>query len=296
MKNMFYMRKSDRLAAIVFLAVVVIMVAGMAVVGNLGGDETVVANTAGGEAEQNEKYAYRKKTGAYYKVDEVRHELFYFDPNTADSTMLLRLGLQPWQVRNIYKYRAKGGIYRKPSDFARLYGLTAGQYKRLEPYIRISADYLPASSLFTEEKRNTARDSLKYPVKIKEGEHVSLNNADTAALKTVPGIGSGYARAIVGYRNRLGGYSSVKQLLEIDGFPEEALKYFVIEGGVFNKININKLTLNQLRRHPYINYFQAKAIVDYRRLHGNINSLDDLRLCRDFPPQAIARLEPYVTF
>ena len=28
-------------------------------------------------------------------------ETFPFDPNTADSTQLLRLGLQPWQVRNI---------------------------------------------------------------------------------------------------------------------------------------------------------------------------------------------------
>ena len=78
----------------------------------------------------------------YYATESQKVERFPFDPNTADSTQLLRLGLQPWQVRNIYKYRAKGGIYRQKEDFARLYGLTVKQYRELEPYIRISNDYL----------------------------------------------------------------------------------------------------------------------------------------------------------
>ena len=44
------------------------------------------------------------------------------------------------------------------------------------------------------------------------------------------------------------------------------------------------------------NFLQAKAITDYRRLHGPIRSLGDLRLSRDFPPEAIARLAPYVAY
>ena len=54
--------------------------------------------------------------------------------------------------------------------------------------------------------------------------------------------------------------------------------------------------MSSLRRHPYISFYQAKAIVDYRRQHGRLQSLDDLRLCRDFTPEAIRRLEPYVEF
>ena len=68
-------------------------------------------------------------------------ERFAFDPNTADSTQLLRLGLKPWQVRSIYRYRAKGGVFSEPADFARVYGLTLKQYRELEPYIRIGRDY-----------------------------------------------------------------------------------------------------------------------------------------------------------
>ena len=221
-------------------------------------------------------------------------ECFPFDPNTADSTQLLRLGLEPWQVRNIYKYRSRGGIYRKKEDFARLYGLTVKDYRRLEPYIRISSDYLPASTLVKET--HYERDTLRYPVKIAEGEQVVLNTADTTVLRKVPGIGAYYAARIVRYGQRLGGYVSVDQLDEIDDFPQEAKKYFVIQDAHPQQLNVNQLTLQQLRRHPYINFYQAKAIVDYRRLHGNLKSLQDLRLSRDFPPEVIARLTPYVTF
>ncbi len=88
----------------------------------------------------------------------------------------------------------------------------------------------------------------------------------------------------------------VDQLDEIDDFPQEAKRFFVIEGATPRKLNLNRLSLNELRRHPYINYYQARAIVDYRRQHGLLHSLDDLSLLRDFPPEAIIRLQPYVEF
>ncbi len=232
--------------------------------------------------------------GEYYAVECRKTELFFFDPNTADSTALLRLGLQPWQVRNIYKYRAKGGIYRKASDFARLYGLTVAQYKALKPYIRISPDYNPASTLVEAERY--VRDTVRYPVKIGESERIVLNSSDTSQLKRVPGIGSGFARAIVDYRERLGGYLSIDQLDEIDGFPSESKRFFIIGSQDVAKLNVNKSTLTRLKRHPYIGYFRAKAIVDYRRLHGTLSSIDDLSLHRDFTEDAIKRLKPYIEY
>jgi DNA uptake protein ComE-like DNA-binding protein len=88
----------------------------------------------------------------------------------------------------------------------------------------------------------------------------------------------------------------VDQLDEIEGFPLDAKEYLIVENARPEKLNVNHLSLSELKRHPYINYFQAKAITDYRRLHGPIRSLDDLRLSRDFPPEAIARLAPYVAY
>ena len=235
----------------------------------------------------------------YYAVPSKAVERFPFDPNTADSTQLLRLGLQSWQVRNIYKYRAHGGVYRKKEDFAKLYGLTVGQYRELEPYIQISKDYQPAATLVKsngQSEDNGRSDTLRYPVKIKENEHVVLNTADTTELRKVPGIGVYYAKEIVRHGKWLGGYVSVDQLDEIEGFPQESKKYFVVQGASPRKLNVNRLSLQELRKHPYINYYMAKTIMDYRRLHGHINSLEDLRLSKDFPPETIRKLEPYVEY
>ena len=78
---------------------------------------------------------------------------------------------------------------------------------------------------------------------------------------------------------------------------------FVFLSGLFakgayrgGKLNVNRLTLSQLRRHPYIGFYQAKTIIDHRRLHGPLRSLDDLRLYKDFPPETIERLRHYIEF
>ncbi len=232
--------------------------------------------------------------GSYYGNGTPQRKLFPFDPNTADSTQLLSLGLQPWQVRNIYKYRSRGGIYRKKEDFARLYGLTVEHYRALEPYIRISGDYLPASTLIRDSAYR--RDTLRFPQKLKPSERIVLNTADTAALKKVPGIGSGFARMIIAHGERLGGYVDVCQLDEIDGFPAESKQYFVVQNPNTLRLNLNTLSLSVLKCHPYIGFHRAKTIVDYRNRYGRIDSLEQLRLDKDFTPDVIERLRPYVEY
>jgi DNA uptake protein ComE-like DNA-binding protein len=248
-----------------------------------------------GKGNYYSKDTYGKHASTSMTVGEVpmRHtEEFYFDPNTADSTQLMRLGLPVWMVRNIYRYRARGGIYRSKRDFAQTYGLTKKDFLRLEPYIRISDDYQSAAILFPKEER----DTIRHTVKLKEGERIALNTADTTQLMKVPGIGSYYAKEIVRHGKWIGGYVSVDQLDEIEGFPQSAKQYFVINNPTPQRIAINKLSLQQLRRHPYINYYMAKAIVDYRRLHGDIKSLQELRFSKDFTADVIQRLEPYIEY
>ena len=152
-------------------------------------------------------------------------------------------------------------------------------------------------SLDTVLRMNHAHGTIvSNPHKIREGEHVVLNTADTTALKTIPGIGPYFARKIVQYGERLGGYVNIDQLDEIEDFPLESKQYLVVQDAQPRKLNINQLSLNELKRHPYINYYQARAIEDYRRLHGPLKSLNDLRLSKDFPPKAIERLMPYVAY
>lgn len=239
-----------------------------------------------------------KPTTRYYHQGSPRQpRLAPFDPNRADSTELLQLGLPPFIVRNIYKYRAAGGLFRQKSDMARLYGMTKQQYRQLEPYIRISEEDIRAGNHFYNYEPIEQRDTLLYPIKLQPHDRIVLNSADTLQLRKVPGIGSYFARKIVKYRERLGGYYRVQQLLEIENFPETAIHFFIIpEDSTLRKININRLSLSELQRHPYINFYQARDIVTYRRLHGRIESLQQLSLLRDFTPEAIERLLPYIDY
>ncbi|MBR1469317.1 MAG: helix-hairpin-helix domain-containing protein [Prevotella sp.] len=297
-REFFYINKSDRSVLAVLLVFAVVVFGLLFWLGRH--DENTFVSEADSVATENpfsrqyERNYSREDFGETGRQQAA--ERFPFDPNTATADELLRLGLKPWQVKNMMKYRERGGVYRKPADFARLYGLTKEKFKELEPYIRINDDaHRPAAELFAEEEK-PKRDTLRFPVKLREGEQIALDQLDTTSLQRVPGIGRYFARKIVEHGRRLGGYASVSQLKEIDGFPDEALPYFTIDAPHVRKLNLNTLTLDQLKRHPYLNFYQARAIVDRRRLHGALKSLDDLRLLPEFSPEVIQRLQPYVEF
>ena len=85
--------------------------------------------------------SFRGSKARYYAVPKTAVESFVFDPNEADSTQLLRLGLTPAQVRSIYRHRAKGYVYSTPEDFARTPFMTKGQWNHLKPLIKIGDQY-----------------------------------------------------------------------------------------------------------------------------------------------------------
>lgn len=306
------MPKSDRRTFIFLcsLALVLAIILGAMSISNdtsnKGEIDKELAKSTGGRYESTTRRDDMKDS------EKITPKLFYFDPNTADSTQLLQLGLRPWQVRNIYKYRARGGVYQCKEDFAYVYGLTVRDYRRLEPYIRIGADFRPASSL--AEVRNRKRDTRSagtepkdferpesadrrsYSPKIHVGEYIEINSADTTELMKIPGIGSYFSRQIVKYRDKLGGFVSKEQLLEIEDFPKDAATYIKIDKNNIQKLRVNEMTLTQLKRHPYINYYQARAITDYRRLYGRIRSMSELKLMKEFTDFDIKRISQYVEY
>jgi DNA uptake protein ComE-like DNA-binding protein len=295
LREFFLLHKSDRQVLLTLLFLAALALSGIVLIEQLTDEPVPMSQASTDSIPRQTKSVQSIFVDPADELPERHVERFRFDPNTADSTQLLRLGLQRWQVRNIYKFRAAGGIYRRKEDFAQLYGLTQKEYRELEPYITISADYQPASLLVKKERME--RDTLLYPRKLTEGTTIDLSLADTAQLRRVPGIGLYFAREIVRYRDWLGGYVSVDQLDEIEGFPSEAKKYFTISPDAEpRRLNLNRLSLNELKRHPYINYYQARAIVDYRRQNGKLTSLDDLQFLHDFSSEARQRLAPYVTF
>ena len=243
-----------------------------------------------------------------YDVPAVRKTLKAFDPNTADAATLSGLGLAPWMVKGILRYRSKGGVYSSVEDFARVPGLTKGQYRELLPYITISDDLRPASELVGERRYGsgshvaTSRDSVRRAdvpprqEKMEGSERLSVNDADTTALKRVPGIGSYFARRIVEMRQRLGGFVSLGQLLDIKGFPESALEYLVVPDGGVRKVNVNTADFKTLASHPLIGYKRAKSVTDYRRLKGRIQGMSQLAMLAGYTDDEALLVAEYVEF
>ena len=133
---------------------------------------------------------------------------------------------------------------------------------------------------------------FKYP----EGTQGDVNSADTVELKKIPGIGSGIAGRIVRYRERLGGFYSLNQLEEVKHVTPDLLKWFKLENDSIRKVEINKAGLDKLRAHPYLNFYQAKIIIEHRRKKGPIKSLSQLALYEEFAEKDLNRLSAYISF
>lgn len=161
-------------------------------------------------------------------------ESFRFDPNTVSVEDLVRLGFSGKQAEAIDRYRNKGGRFRRPADFAKSYVVADSVYERLAPYIVIP--------------------------------RIDINRADSAAFETLPGIGPWFAARMVAYRNELGGYSCVEQLMEIYRFDREkfdGLKDLVScsEAAPFD---LWTLPEEELSRHPHLSRAEAHGVVLYR--------------------------------
>ena len=245
-------------------------------------------------ASLKEKEQQKEVSSKKYQYEKREVILASFDPNTADSITFLNLGLPPWIAKNILKYRAKGGRFRKQSDFQKVYGLTEKQYTTLEPYISI-ADIPKEQDTIRLFSYQEPRDTLQY-YKYPSGTTISLNQADTTELKKIPGIGSAIARMIVGYRKKLGGFYQVEQLQDIHLDTDKLHEWLFVNKNETQRINLNKAGIERLRAHPYINFYQAKAIVEYRKKKGEIESLSQFKLYDEFSEKDFERISPYVSF
>lgn len=168
------------------------------------------------------------------KLAPRRVESFRFDPNTVSVEDLRRLGFSQKQAQSIDNYRQKGGRFRRPADFAKSFVVADSVYKRLEPYIDIPL--------------------------------LDINKADSAALLALPGIGPYFAGKMVSYRERLGGYSTVEQLLEIYHFDQAKLDGLrdLITCSAPAPFGLWTLPEEDLSRHPHISRAEAHGIVLYR--------------------------------
>lgn len=268
-------------------------------------NDSVLTQFATYQAQQDSirKATWKKQ----YPRDTIAIRMQVFDPNTADSSTLVHLGLKKWQVSNMLKYRAKGGRYRKAEDMKRLYGMTDSMYQALLPYIQIDTVAIKQyrDSVRKSQMDSVRTDSLPRYVSPKRDTILNLRTADTTELKKIRGIGSYRARQIVRYRKELGGFVHTEQLREIKALQplltdslqaDSLLSHFWIDSIIIVPLQVNSCRAETLERHPYLSFEQAKAVYELRRKKIRLESIEQLRRLDCFTEEELRRVEPYLSF
>jgi len=127
-----------------------------------------------------------------------------------------------------------------------------------------------------------------------------FSEADSVVLQIVPGIGALTAGRIIKHRENLGGYIQIDQLHEVFGLKPETIpviwEYFDFDRVAPRRIEINTVPVEELAKHPYISYQEAKVLVAYRLQHGSYLQLDDLLKVKIFKADWVNKIGPYLDF
>ncbi|MBK8554740.1 MAG: helix-hairpin-helix domain-containing protein [Lewinellaceae bacterium] len=233
---------------------------------------------------------FREQTASKPAEPAAQKALFSFDPNTATEEELLRLGIPTKTVGNMLRYREKAGQFRQASDLEKIYGMPETCFKALLPYINIAP---------LKQTNNTARNFAsgpeKYAPKILR---VDINQADATAWEQLPGIGTGRAKQIIRFRERLGGFNNPIQVGETWGLPDSVFQKilpWLDPSPLIKKIDLNSISREDLVTHPYFSFKQADLIIAYRDQHGPFHALEDLS---NIPPLRdpvwIQKIKPYI--
>ena len=156
-----------------------------------------------------------------------------FRIDTVSARYLQAIGaLSKRQAGVFIRWRDASGIYDM-EELRACYVITDSVAAALEPYV-----------IFPERR--------PHPTE----QPVELNTADSAALRSVIGIGEKTVSRILEYRERLGGFVRVEQLAEIPGVTEsnyeKILKQIYCDSCKIRKIDINFASPKTLGQHPYI--------------------------------------------
>lgn len=253
-------------------------------------------------------YTPRKKTYSSTGWDKAKQswpvkkvERFAFDPNTISHDSLQLLGLPKYLATNIGKYKAKGGTFEEPEDFAKVYGMEQ-YYDDLKQLIRIDTAAVQARKAYRQYQKQKKREETAAARAAEEDAQrvvVELNTADSIALIGLKGVGPFYAKTILELRDKLGGFVSIDQLSEAYAVHDTIVQvigaeWLTVDPTKVQKININTADFKTLIRHPYIDKKQTNAILMYRKAHGSYKAVEELKKIHLISEEDYQLLSPYV--
>lgn len=225
-----------------------------------------------------EKKVKPRKKGKKYFSPKSR-----FNPNDYSLDDWMALGLSVKQSQSIINF-VQRGIYSN-SALEKIYVMPTEVYD----LIKDSTYYEKQITEFT-----VIKDSVVKPLPLLE-----INSASKEDLIELNGVGEFYAKQILKYKNELGGFVFIEQLLEVWKMRletyEKLLPQLSIDTNKIKKINVNTCSLEDLRSHPYLDYYQANSIIKMRMQKDGYNELQEILESKLINEEEFQRLLPYLS-
>ncbi len=216
--------------------------------------------------------------------------------DTVSAAWLTEHGLPYPVAKNLTAYRDANGRLESKEDVRKIYGMTDSILDAWQPYLLFTTkpSVQPPEREIVELRKST-RSAKKEPA-----FQVDINAADTAIFQVLYGIGPGFANRIVNYRNLLGGFTRTDQILEVYGMDSARFltiePYLKLDSIALRKLPVNMASVKSLKRHPYLNFYQARDIYEFRKNRQWIENWTMLLNIEGLDTTNLAKLKPYVSF
>jgi len=235
------------------------------------------------KAKKNFKYQKRNFYPKYEKKKRFSVPPKKFNPNDYSAEDWMNLGLSEKQVAVLLKF-TKNGI-RSNEDLKRIFVISDELYALIK-----DSTYYPE------------RPKTEYTPKIieeKKVQKLEINTASIEDLENLKGIGPFFAKQIIKYRDRLGGFSSKEQILEVWKMTIETYDKLIpqieIDKSKIKKLKINEVTPEELKNHPYLNWSQVNSIIKMRMQRTKFNSIDEIQESKLIDSETFEKLIPYLS-
>ena len=217
-------------------------------------------------------------------------KVFNFEPNQLAKERWVELGFSPFVAERIDKYRKAGARFKTKNDLMKIYGIDQELVTELWSNILLPETF---DKPVQDKKTNNGIHAFQKQV-------IEINTADTNQLIALPLIGNKLANRIVKYRDKLGGFYKIEQVLEVYGLKPETYELIKerlrVDIKKIKLIDINTCDKTELEKHPYVGYKCASIVINYRQQHGPYSNAEDLKRVHVLTDESIEKLKNYIKF
>lgn len=282
-----YVSKRNRRGVVALIAVAVIIVFLPRFAQLFNSDVELDVSTEDVKAFEKAKKNFQNKKRNYYNKYEKKKRFSAppnkFNPNEYSVEDWMNLGLSEKQVAVLLKF-TKNGI-RSNEDLKRIFVISDELYALIK------------DSTYYPERPKT--EFTPKVVEEKKVQKLEINTASVEDLENLKGIGPFFAKQIIKYRDRLGGFAYKEQILEVWKMTIETYDKLIpqieIDKSKIRKLKINEVTPEELKNHPYLNWSQVNSIVKMRMQRTKFNAIDEIQESKLIDAETFEKLIPYLS-